>query len=169
MNADPSCHGPSAPSAGASAPRSSEPASTPEATARLLVADDDPDVCRTLCSALQLYGYEVDAAHDGAMAWDALNTNTYDLVITDHTMPKLTGLELIRRVHAVRPDLPCILISGNMPIEETELISPHLPFRAVEKPFRLANLANIARSLMAAHPIKPVEARAAAQPIACLA
>jgi DNA-binding response OmpR family regulator len=133
------------------------------------VADDDADVCRTLCSALQLYGYQVDAAHDGAMAWDALNATTYDLIITDHMMPKLTGLELIRKVHTVRPDLPCILISGNMPTEETELIPSHLPFRAVEKPVRLGILIAIARSLMAAHPIKRADARAADQPIACLA
>ena len=101
---------------------------------------------------------QVDTAQDGATAWAALNANAYDLIITDHTMPRLTGLDLIRRVHAFRPDLPCILISGNMPTEEIELIPPHLPFRAIEKPVRLDALVTAARTLMAAYPIKPAEA-----------
>ena len=156
MNADPYCLPPTGQTPGASAPQTGDRNHEPcdKASARILVVDDDPDVLRVLGGALQLFNYQVDTAGDGAVGWDALSARSYDLVITDHSMPKLTGLELLRRLRAVRLDLPCILISGDLPSVESDLSLVIRPGRAVEKPVKLENLLTMVRSLLAAHPIR---------------
>lgn len=154
MNADPSRLGPSALFAGAAAPRPADLSSLPDADParlRLLVADDDPDVLRILCSALQMFQYEVHAAKDGQAAWEALNAGSFDLVITDHMMPRLAGLDLIRKLRRAGHRLPCILISGDLPDLESDPELVLQPMRAVEKPVRLESLIAMVRSLLAEH------------------
>lgn len=163
MNADPSfpwSSGPTPVSAGAPQTSDRNPAPRAEAPARILVVDDDPDVRNVLGTALQLFNYQVDTAGDGALAWEALCANSYALVITDHMMPRLTGLELLRRLRTVHLDLPCILISGDLPAVEADLAPLLCPGRAVDKPVRLENLIAMVRSLLAAHPIQRAPAPA---------
>ena len=62
-------------------------------SSRILVVEDDRDVRELNTKVLSRSGYEVDTSEDGAAAWQALNTDSYDLMITDHNMPKLTGVE----------------------------------------------------------------------------
>ena len=85
---------------------------------RILVADDDTAIRDTIAISLVRSGYRVDTARDGADAWKALNEANYHLLITDHKMPKLTGLELIQKLRSEAMTLPVILISGMMPDEE---------------------------------------------------
>lgn len=157
MNAEPSSPPPSdgTPAAVAAPYGDPSPDHCGIAPARILVVDDDPDVRRVLGGALRLFNYSVDTAGDGAVGWEALCANSYDLVITDHMMPKLTGLDLLRRLRTVRVDLPCILISGDLPSMEADLPSLLWPGRAVDKPVRLETLVTMVRSLLAAHPIRP--------------
>ncbi len=127
--------------------------------ARILVVDDDPDVRRVLGDALQLFNYRVDTAGDGAVGWEALCANSYDLVITDHMMPNLTGLDLLRLLRAVRLDLPCLLISGDLPSVEADLAPLLQPGLAVDKPVKLEKLISLVRSLLSSYPIGSTEAR----------
>ena len=85
---------------------------------RILVVDDDIAVRQLSTEVLIHSGYDVDAAQDGAVAWDALQLNSYDLLVTDHNMPKVTGVELVKKVRSARMALPVILASGAMPTEE---------------------------------------------------
>jgi len=85
---------------------------------RILVVDDEPDICRLSTEVLIRSGYEVAAAEDGAAAWQALKTHSYDLLITDHNMPKVTGVELLKKLHAARMAMPVILVTGAVPTEE---------------------------------------------------
>jgi DNA-binding response OmpR family regulator len=85
---------------------------------RILVAEDDEDIRRLNAEVLSSSGYKVDAAADGAIAWDTLKLNNYDLLVTDHKMPKLTGVELLKKMRAARIALPVILISGTIPTKE---------------------------------------------------
>jgi PAS domain S-box-containing protein len=93
----------------------SEPA--PEAlrgTERILVVDDEPLVANMTLEMLEALGYAVTAATDSAEALERFcrDPGAFDLVITDLTMPKLTGEELVRELRAVRPRLPVILCTG---------------------------------------------------------
>jgi len=110
MNSHPEAPGNNYPAASAS--------SRTHSSRRILVVDDDPDIRQQSTEVLIHHGYQVDAAEDGAGAWDTLQVNDYDLVVADHCMPKVTGVELIKKLRAARMALPVILISGAMPMDE---------------------------------------------------
>jgi len=83
------------------------------ARARILYVDDEPQI-RALCRlVLVRLGYEVDTAANGAEAWAALLDVNYHLLITDHDMPQLTGLELARQARLAGMRLPIVLASGS--------------------------------------------------------
>jgi DNA-binding response OmpR family regulator len=85
---------------------------------RILVVDDDPLIRQINTEVLAYAGYQVETAEDGADAWNALQLNGYDLLITDHDMPKLSGLELLQKLHAARMALPVIMATGTLPKAE---------------------------------------------------
>ncbi len=59
--------------------------------------------------------FEVDAAFDGADGWEALQERHFDLVITDNSMPKMTGVQMIEKLRASRMTVPVIMATGTMP------------------------------------------------------
>jgi CheY-like chemotaxis protein len=83
---------------------------------RILLVDDEIGLWwdRNL-AALSAAGYNVDTAEDGETGWEALQTTSYDLLITDNKMPKLWGLELIERLRDHGMTLPIILASTCLP------------------------------------------------------
>jgi CheY-like chemotaxis protein len=81
---------------------------------RILVVDDDPDILQLNADLLERSGYEVATAADGDAALEALDSDCYDLLLTDHSMPKITGLELIKKLRAAHNAVPVILVSGMM-------------------------------------------------------
>jgi CheY-like chemotaxis protein len=85
-------------------------------------------------------GFEAHTAEDGEQAWDALTKSKYDLLITDHEMPKLNGLDLIERLRAVSESLPCILISGCPPEPEKVIRELVYPGAFLAKPFSIREL-----------------------------
>lgn len=85
---------------------------------RILVVDDDADIRRLNTEVLAGSGYQVDAAADGAVAWNILQLNRYDLLLTDHDMPKVTGVELLKKLRAAHMTMPVILASGTIPTKE---------------------------------------------------
>src|SRR6185503_4122121 len=86
---------------------------------RILVVDDDESTRRLNSLLLSRIGYDVDAAENGEQAWRALLSNGYDLLITDHNMPELTGLELVARMRAAGMILPAIIDSAAGELGET--------------------------------------------------
>jgi DNA-binding response OmpR family regulator len=97
-----------------------EPASAPlcrepNPPKRILVVEDDAAIRRVNTEILTYSGYQVHAAEDGAAAWDALQLNNYDLVVTDNVMPEVTGVELIKKLQAARMTLPVIMATGAVP------------------------------------------------------
>jgi len=106
----------------------------------LLVVDDDTDTRLLTAEALSRVGHQVDTAEDGAAGWAALQTNSYDLLITDHNMPKVSGVELLKKLRATRMALPAILMSGAMPTQELNS-HPRLQIEAMlQKPFTVEEL-----------------------------
>jgi DNA-binding response OmpR family regulator len=108
---------------------------------RILVVDDDFSMRKLMVEALISSGYkEVDTARDGVEAWNALHEVYYHLVITDHVMPKVTGLDLIKKMRFEGMRQLVILVSGTIPTEELER-SPGLRVDAVlSKPFTATEL-----------------------------
>jgi DNA-binding response OmpR family regulator len=116
--------------------------------AHILVVDDDPAVRGTVALVLKSAGYRVGCAADGEAGWDAVCSARPDLLITDHEMPKLTGLELLRRVRSGPRHLPAIMISGCPPQGEADLESLLQPGAVLPKPFSIGALLAIVQELL---------------------
>jgi len=117
---------------------------------RILVVEDDADLRRLNTEVLAESGFQVDGAVDGVAAWQALNTSSYDLLITDNHMPIVTGLELIKKLRAEDMTLPVILVSGSLPPEDLEL-HPWLQIQAILlKPYTLAELFKTVKEVLVA-------------------
>lgn len=82
----------------------------------ILVVDDEEAVGYVFERYLSIKGYRVSVAYSGEQALEAYRRDTPDLVITDFKMPGMNGDELLRRLRAIAPGLPAIMISAN-PIE----------------------------------------------------
>ena len=95
------------------------PPQPPTSPPRRILVVDDEECLRELSTQVLIHsGYNVDAAEDGAVAWNTLQHNSYDLLITDNNMPNVTGVELLQKLHAARMDLPVIMVSGTIPTAE---------------------------------------------------
>ncbi len=80
--------------------------------ARVLIVDDEAAARSGLEKLLRHEGYEVDTAEDGAVALERAAERPPDVVVTDLKMPKMDGLELLRRLHEIDRDLPCIVATA---------------------------------------------------------
>lgn len=83
---------------------------------RILVAEDDTGIRELNAEVLARAGFAVKAVKDGLAAWEALHATNYHLLITDHDMPRLSGLGLVKRLRSARMALPVILASGTWPM-----------------------------------------------------
>ena len=76
------------------------PTSASDRTVRVLIVDDSITVRELERRLLQNHGYEVEVAVDGVEGWNALRLSRYDLLVTDIDMPRMNGIDLIKRVRA---------------------------------------------------------------------
>lgn len=83
-------------------------------TENIMIVDDEQTIRSIFEELFRYYGYQVVSYQDGISAFEAFeaNPNWPDLVITDLTMPKMTGDKLAAKILALRPDLPIILCTG---------------------------------------------------------
>jgi CheY-like chemotaxis protein len=86
---------------------------TPTPSLRILLVDDHEEVRGTTAALLQELGHSVTEAASGTEAIAALKKNgSCDLLISDYAMPALSGTDLVRKLRKVKPELPCIIITG---------------------------------------------------------
>lgn len=84
---------------------------------RVLIVDDDPGIRETISQIIEELGYDPDTAADGLDALAMLDTGSYLCVFTDIMMPKMTGIELIKKIKARDVSLPIIVITGYASME----------------------------------------------------
>ena len=112
---------------------------------RILVVDEDSDLRLLYTEALVRPGYHVDAAEDGAAALKALRVNNYHLLITEHSLPTLTGVELVRTLRAARMAVPVIMAAARLPMHELARNPSLQPVAVLPKPFYLSQLLETVR------------------------
>lgn len=96
-------------------PEAEGQAAFPTGTERILLVDDEPSLVITAERALRRLGYEVTAKTSSIEVLELFKSESdrFDLVITDMTMPHMTGVELSKEIMSIRPDIPIILCTGH--------------------------------------------------------
>jgi two-component system response regulator HydG len=84
---------------------------------RILIADDDALVRRSMCEVLSFEGYVCTAVSNGAEAYDRLKEVPFDILISDMKMPEMEGLDLLRSVRASFPAVAVIMVTGYGSVE----------------------------------------------------
>lgn len=114
---------------------------------RILVVDDEETVRRVIGRMLEREGYRVVEAADGAAALETLaqDLDGVDLVITDHAMPKMTGIELATQMKDIRPDLPILLTSGFLDPSLLQGAREAGVFATLDKPYENDELTQLVR------------------------
>ena len=127
-----------------------EPKSVIGGNERILLIDDEISLLKSISLYLQRLGYHVQSYTDPEVALGLFHANPhdFDIVITDLAMPKITGVDLIRKMLPIRSDMPIILCSGySDAINGKE--AWHLGVnRYVEKPVKLKDLATYIREVL---------------------
>ncbi len=117
---------------------------------RILFVDDEPAIVNFGRSFLESLGYHVETEVNSVAALEKFKADpaAFDLVITDQTMPGLTGLELARNMLSIRPELPVILCSGySAALSEQEVHAAGIK-RFLAKPLDTIMLADTVRKLL---------------------
>ena len=113
-------------------PAAQEPIAT---EGRVLIVDDDRAMCQLLIDLLREEGYETDVAHDAETALRKSRQSRFDLTITDLMMPKMRGIELVRRLREIDGGALVLLITAFGTIESAVEAMRAGAFHYVTKPF----------------------------------
>lgn len=105
---------------------------------KILVVDDEPNICLILKRWLSEAGYDVDTAEDGFVALKKVHEDGADLVISDIKMPRMNGIELIRQLKLIHPDVPVIALSGLHDINTVRAAMREGAYDYLFKPFDFA-------------------------------
>ncbi|MBF0224901.1 MAG: PAS domain S-box protein [Desulfobacterales bacterium] len=124
--------------------------SIPTGTEHILVLDDETAIIDILTSSLQYLGYKVTSKSNGIEGIELFksNPNGFDVIITDMTMPKMTGINFAREVLKIRPDIPIILCTGFSEIITEEAVKSMGIREFIMKPILKKEIANVLRKVL---------------------
>ncbi|WP_066686740.1 response regulator transcription factor [Christensenella intestinihominis] len=115
---------------------------------KLLLVEDEKLLSKSIAKGLTMLGYAVDCAYDGEEALYLYELNEYDLMILDLNLPKLDGMEVLRRIRAQDADFRILILSARNSLDDkiTGLDSGSNDY--LTKPFEFAELEARIRSLL---------------------
>lgn len=122
----------------------------PGGSERILVVDDEAHMIALMKTILERLGYTVTSLLNSAEVPELVKNDPekYDLVITDLTMPQMSGDRLALEVAAIRPDLPVVLVTGYSDALESEKIKQKNIKSFLPKPFKKKDLADVVRQVL---------------------
>ena len=126
--------------------------SQPSPGQRILVVEAPDDIRQLNAEVLADAGYQVDAVEDGVAAWAALQLHRYDLLITDQFLPKVSGVELLKKLHTARMTLPVIMATGILPSWEFALHPCLQAVTMLRKPFTFEKLLGMVKTVLYPNP-----------------
>jgi DNA-binding NtrC family response regulator len=101
---------------------------------RLLLVDDDPALIRAYERILASHGVLVETASNGREAAERVKAGTFDVIVSDISMPEMTGIEFLKAVRAHDLDVPVILMTGEPDLESALHAIEYGVFRYLAKP-----------------------------------
>jgi DNA-binding NtrC family response regulator len=105
----------------------------------ILIVDDEEVIREFLMEVLQ-DDYEISLAEDGDQAIKQISKQSFDLIITDLKMPRVSGDEVVKFARETRPDVPVIIISGYSTLYAASQSVNHGACAFLSKPFSIAEL-----------------------------
>jgi DNA-binding NtrC family response regulator len=115
---------------------------------RILIVDDEKNIRLTMTQTLQTLGYEISAAVDGQDALKILTEQEFDLLLLDLRMPGLDGVEVLRRVVRLRPDIRVIIVSAHGTVENAVEVIKLGAVDFIQKPFSPQELRQIVAEVL---------------------
>lgn len=109
----------------------------------ILVVDDEESVRMTLAANMELEGYTVTLAEDGARAVELVAERDFDLVVTDVRMPRRGGLDTFREIKRMRPDLAVIMMTAFASEDVLEQALAEGVYTVLYKPFSMERLLDL--------------------------
>ena len=107
---------------------------------RLLIVEDEPLLRITMGDALRKEGWAVDVAEDGAKGAALFEQHMHDLVLSDLVMPRLGGMELLKRIKALQPETTVIIITAHGTVDRAVEAMREGAADFIAKPFSMAQL-----------------------------
>ena len=125
----------------------------PHTKATILLVEDEELLRAGVQEVLEIQGYTVITAPDGEQALACLGAQTIDLIITDLVMPKMDGVDFVKQLRKIKPDLPVIVVSGSTRniMQRYGIDSIQVPGAnaSLPKPFKSVDLIEQVRQLLA--------------------
>ena len=125
---------------------------------QILVVDDEPNLRRVLSAQLERDGYDVHTAEDGEQALTILKEHHIDLVITDLRMPRIDGMELLRRAQKIDAELPVVMITAHGTVDNAVEALKTGAFDYLTKPFDQVEVRTIVAKALRTRDLSATEA-----------
>jgi len=107
---------------------------------KILVVDDESLMREFIAESLTSHGYEVDSARNGVKALELMNSETYDLILTDYKMPKVSGMDVLRKAVEKMPDCKVVIMTAYGTIENAVEAMKLGAFDYITKPFSVEEI-----------------------------
>jgi DNA-binding NtrC family response regulator len=120
---------------------------------KVLVMDDEANLRKVLATMLRRSGYEVTVASDGEAGLAEFQKSGADIVVTDLVMPKLGGMEVLRSVNAINPDVPVIIITAHGTVDSAVEAIKLGAFDYITKPFDQSELSAVIAKAARTHEV----------------
>ncbi|MBK9142428.1 MAG: response regulator transcription factor [Candidatus Melainabacteria bacterium] len=116
--------------------------------AKILLVEDDRDICRSLANWLEKESYTVESVESGADALQLLRSFKYDLLVLDWGLPDMTGLEVLKRYRAEGGDAAVLFLTGRNTIDDKEAGFESGADDYLTKPFEVREFGARVKSLL---------------------
>ena len=112
----------------------------------VIIAEDNPGLARVLTLKLKSSGFEPLMCSDGQFAWEAFQENSVAAILSDQEMPRMTGVELCRRIRGIDQHVPFLLVTGRkLELDSKELEDELSIFHVFGKPFSPTEVISVLR------------------------
>lgn len=119
---------------------------------RVLIVDDEPLVCKSLSELVKRSGYETHTANNGYEALEAIQQNQFSVVVTDMSMPKMNGLEVLQKAKLIVPNIAVIIITGYATVESAVEAMKFGAYDYITKPFSQDKIETVIENAIASIP-----------------